>query len=91
MSALQIPITERARKYGYIYWPASMDAQIVEFLQSKKAVTIVYEGAEHGKKNVDWPHRRISIGYRWTRSISEEADWFVLSWDNSKRLKVTCR
>jgi hypothetical protein len=91
MNKVSIPITERARKYGYIFWPAALDEKMQEFFQDVSTVNLVFQGAEHGEKNVDWAHRRISIGWRWTRNLPHDVSDFVLTWKDKKTVSVLCR
>lgn len=91
MTKLEIPLTERSRKYGYIFWPKVLDGQVEGFFKDATTVNLVFNNAEHGKKNIDWKHRRISIGWRWTRRLPEKVKVFVLTWKDEKTVNVVCR
>jgi hypothetical protein len=91
MDKLAIPIKERSRKYGYIYWPYKMDKVVKDFLQDALTFKLVFNGAPLGAKNVDWKYRRISVGWRWTRSLPQNLDTFVLIWKDKNTINVTCR
>jgi len=85
-----VPISPRARKYGYLIWPSSADQEIRGLLGESKTVQVTFRGQEAGMKNVDWKHRRISIGPRLTRELPEEMEVFALEFENST-LNITCR
>jgi hypothetical protein len=91
MSSISIPIAERSRKYGYIYWTSDLDVPVKNFLGDVSAVKLYFEGADHGKKKVDWQYRRISVGPRWTRKIPQGLSKFVLTWKDNRVLSVICR
>ena len=76
--AIRIPISKRARKYGYIIWPKSKDDEFRSLLSGEETVTIVFGNADLGKKEVDWKYRRISVGPTQTRQLSLEATSFQL-------------
>jgi hypothetical protein len=65
-------LTNRAREYGYIIWGKQQDESVKEELGSISEVDLVLNGKEIGKKRIDWKGRRISMGYRHTRHLSEE-------------------
>jgi len=88
---LKLPITERARKYGYIIWPKVMDRDIYGFLGEIEKAEIWFENSLLGEKNIDWKHRRISIGYTRTRTLPANVMNFVLKFDKKRTLKITCQ
>jgi hypothetical protein len=91
MPKLTIPIIERSRKYGYIYWSSKEDRKIEDFLRNQETAQIVFQGANHGTKSIDYKNRRISVGWKWTRSLPTSFENYVLTWKDSKTLKVICR
>ena len=91
MPKITIPITVRSRRYGYIYWSAKTDERIEAFLGSKESARLMFQGADHGLKKIDYKYRRISIGWKWTRQLPESVEDFVLSWKDNKTLDVVCR
>jgi hypothetical protein len=88
---VEVEITKRARQYGYVFWKHRQDDEIAELLGKREAVDVVFMNAEHGKKNIDWQHRRISIGWRWTRSLPEAKKVFVLKLSKANKLEIQCR
>jgi len=88
---VEIEISDRARKYGYIFWPRKQDKEMSNLLGRRDAVSVVFLNAEHGRKNIDWKHRRISIGYRWTQSLSASKTTFLLELSKANKLEIQCR
>lgn len=88
---MEIEITKRARQYGYIFWRRNQDEDMSRLLGKRDTVELLFMNAEHGKKNIDWRYRRISIGWRWTRSLPLSAKVFVLKISKSNKLEVQCR
>lgn len=89
---LSIPIKKSAREYGYIIWSQETDDRMKELIGERETVDLVFRGADHGEKNVDWQYHRISVGYRWTQQMPESAEEYILSFDDDKdELHVSCR
>lgn len=91
MSKITIPITDRSRRYGYIYWSAKNDSLVGEFLKNRQSARLTFQGADHGLKNIDYKYRRISVGWKWTRQLPQSLEDFVLSWKDNRTLDVICR
>ena len=87
---LEIPILERTRKFGYIYWHKSLDADVERFFGRSKVAVMVFEDSVLGKKTIDWGNRRISIGWGITRSLSPSVEKFRLSLTKDGRVHVRC-
>lgn len=85
-----VPISDRARKYGYLFWPKTADAGMQALLAGAQTVDLSFNDAAAGTKTVDWKHRRISVGPKLTRGIPETAKSFVLDFQ-APRLSVTLR
>jgi hypothetical protein len=88
---LKIEITDRARKYGYLYWTAPMDAEIKSFFGSIQKIDVWFNDSFLGIKNIDFTYRRISIGWKQTRALPKSNKNFVLSLDGQNNLRVLCR
>ena len=86
-----IPITKRAREYGYVIWKKSDEPQMRQLLGKREEIAIILFGGKHGTKRVDWGRSRISIGYRWTRLIEATQVDFVLQMNRSGELEITCK
>ncbi len=87
---LKVPFSERARKYGYIYWQKPMDEKVRRFFESRKRVKVVLNESYLGEKRVDLQYRRISLGWRQTRSLPATTAVFILSFKSDDRLQVRC-
>jgi len=77
-TTVEIPITERARKYGYVIWRKSQDEEVRALLGEADSIDLCGDIDQRGK-NVDWKQRRVSITYRFTRSLPKTAKRFRLS------------
>ena len=40
---VRIPISERARRYGYVIWPKSQDDDIRKLLPSQEVVLVIFD------------------------------------------------
>jgi hypothetical protein len=87
---VEIEITDRAKKFGYVFWKRKHDQDMSRLLGKRIAVDVIFRNADHGKKIIDWKNRRISIGYRWTRSLDKSMKIFVLNM-SKKKLEIECR
>lgn len=85
-----VPISNRARKYGYLFWPKAADDGMRALLSDVQKLELSFNGAEASTKTVDWKRRRISVGTKLTRAMPETASSFVLDFQNPK-LNVTYR
>ena len=87
---MDLLIPNRSRKYGYIYWRKENDLDIRQLLNSAKHIEVLLEGRPLGRKEVDWKFRRISLGYKQTRSLGKSVTRFRLVVDDDGRLRVKC-
>lgn len=85
---MEIEISERARRFGYIFWSKKNDEAVEKFLRKTEAVEVWFNDSRLGKKRVDWRHRRISIGYKQTRDMPVGASVFCLKFANNMTLKI---
>lgn len=76
--SVSIPLTPRAKKFGYIIWKKKMDPEIKEILGDDDFITLKIQDQEVMKKHIDWKQRRISITYKLTRSLSESVNQICL-------------
>jgi len=89
--AIEIPISNRARQYGYIFWAKTMDPEVKKFLGKREKVDVWFEDSNIGTKNVDWKYRRISVGHRQTRRLSAKVSSFQLRFDKKGVLRINCK
>jgi hypothetical protein len=85
-----VPISDRARKWGYVIWPRALDSEMHALLGDAQTASVSFQGADVGSKRVDWQHRRISIGPSKTRSLPGSVTGFVLEF-RRRTLTITCR
>ena len=88
---VEVKITERARRFGYVFWTFRQDDEMAKLLGDRNAVDLVFMNASHGHKNVDRRYRRISIGARWTKPLPESKKVFVLKMLKPNTLEIQCR
>ncbi len=69
MAELSLPLTDRARKYGYITWPKARAAELRGLLGDGDNLTLVLPTGREKRGKVDWKHNRLSVGPSSTRSL----------------------
>jgi hypothetical protein len=89
--AMELPYTERCRKYGYLYWTKDLDSSVEKFFGGKEQVQVVLSGYLIGVKNVDYKFRRISLGVVTLSRVSEQFDLFRLSFNKEGKLTIEFR
>lgn len=85
---MKISITERAREYGYVFWTKKMENEMNSFLGEAKKVDVWFNDSHLGEKNIDRKYRRISIGYKNTRTLPLKDKAFVLEFDGNGSLRI---
>jgi hypothetical protein len=88
--AIEIPISDPSRKYGYVYWPAKLDHEVRHFLGERESLDVIFEEKAVGEKRIDWQHRRISVGWKQTRPLGKKLKTFRLSLSTDGRLRIKC-
>lgn len=90
INMIRLPLlSERLRKWGYIFWNKESDDLMKKFLNDARVVDVVLENAQLGEKNVNWQKRRISVGRKQAKRIPETATSLRLSLSNDGKLKIT--
>lgn len=87
---LNIEITNRARKYGYIFWKKSADEEMRALLNDTSKIKLWFNKSYLGKKNVDWKHRRISLGWKQTRKLESRLKTFSMKLNEKNNLVIIC-
>ncbi len=87
---LEIPITGRARKYGYIFWSAVQDSEVEKFFGKVTNIDLWFENSYLGKMRIDWQHRRISVGWSRTRPLGANINTYNLKFNKDGSLRVVC-
>lgn len=89
--SLDVPLSARCRRYGYIFWPASIDTDVSKLLAGHDSIEVEFFGKRVGRKNIDRKHRRISIGRRQTMGLPENVTIIRLRMEGDGRLNVTAK
>ena len=87
---IKVPITKRARTYGYVIWTSKTEATIEDFFRGKQTVHLTLNGNNLGPKNISYAYRRLSLGVSKMKAISEKHTVFLLSLSGNK-LKITTK
>ena len=88
---LRLPISDRARKYGYIFWKKKEEKQVRKFLGDRNDVDLFFFDEHLGNKRVDWKIRRISVGSKRTRNLPAKFKNFVLKFNAQGEIKMLCQ
>ena len=86
-----VPILDRSRKYGYLFWQKRKDEEVYKLLGRRRVVDVVLDGQYIGQKKVVLKYRRISIGPGKARGIPRDATDFQHSFDKDGRLQIRCK
>lgn len=88
--AYEIPISARAKRFGYLFWRAKENERMEKLLGSAKSIGIWFNNSYLGTKQIDWKYHRISIGYARTRDLDETVTQFRLSIRPDGALRIQC-
>lgn len=87
---MKVLITKSARKFGYIIWNKKTSVEINKMLGGKTEIEVIFNGFVLGTKPIDWKYHRISIGYKFTRTLPENAHFYYIELKDSI-LEVTTK
>ena len=79
MQDLILPITNTGRKYGYIIWYKTHDADVQIFFGKRKNIDLKIATKKMTRKSIDWKRRRIGITYTITRGLPTTVKFYVLT------------
>ncbi|MEQ8850963.1 MAG: hypothetical protein RIB32_04190 [Phycisphaerales bacterium] len=79
--SVSFPFTDRARRFGYVIWPKKRQAEVTELVRGAEQIQVVLNGANLGKKRVDYKYCRISVGRTSMTGLADEASTTKLSGD----------
>lgn len=77
-------LNETMRKYGYFKWTRTSDKEIHELFKGKESANFFFNGISIGQKKIDYKNRRISIGWKHTRALSNSCISLKLEKKGSK-------
>ena len=75
---MTIKITQSARQFGYIIWSNKIEPDMKNLLGSRSEIAVTFNGLPLGIKSIDWKYHRISLGYKHTHALPENANAFIL-------------
>jgi hypothetical protein len=85
---IEIPCTERCRKYGYLYWTKDINSLVVTFFAGKLRVKVSLGGYMIGEKKVDYKYRRVSLGMVSLKLVPDHCTHFCLSFNKDGILRI---
>ena len=88
--SVRIPISNRARTYGYVIWPKKLEHDMRGVLPDEESVHVVFNCEDLGRRRIDWKYCRISVGPSHTRCLSDGVSTFELSSPRRGLLQVDC-
>ena len=89
--AVTIPIIKRSREFGYVVWKKEADFSMKTHLKDILEANVTFDGKDLGKKKIDWKFRRISVGWRNTRPLSNDKKSYVLNLAKDGKLTIKCQ
>ena len=84
-----IPISNTARRFGYVIWPRKYDDAVRKLLGAADTIEVVFDGQRLGQRRVSWRYRRISIGSSRTKGADPGSETFRLVMSSPEVLSVT--
>jgi hypothetical protein len=87
---IDVPITNRARRDGYLFWRKPLDPKMKALLNGSDKIVVVFGDFLLGEKRVDWYRRRISVGWSKTRTLEDKWITFRLTLRKDGRLSIRC-
>jgi hypothetical protein len=88
--SIDIPFSNRSRKFGYLYWQKRDDSRVFSFFGDRDAVVIVFQGYLIGEKRIDRKYRRISLGWSKTRKLPESVEKLRLKRLKDGKVEIKC-
>ena len=88
---MHIPITERSRKYGYLFWKKADDESVKTLLGNRHSIRVWLQDSFLGEKKIGWYFRRISLGSGRTRWLHGSLTTYELKLRKDGALSITCK
>lgn len=70
---LTLPLTERARKFGYVIWPKSREAEVRAVVGTGPVLRVAVGSDAPRNLTVQWKYARIAVGTKWTHTLPATA------------------
>ena len=77
--SINLPLTERARRFGYVFWPKYRESEIRDVIGEGPIISVSAGGGPPRNLTVQWKYARIAVGKSWTNSLPQTADTFRLT------------
>ncbi len=90
-TTIEIPITARARTYGYIIWSRKQTVDMELFVGKNVTIDIETSDGLTKTKRVDRKQKRISLGYKFTRALEKRHTVFILTRLKPGRISLSTR
>lgn len=89
-SSVELPFTDRARRFGYVIWPKKREGEVIDLLQQTEEIVIEFNGNDLGAKRIDYKYCRISVGRSVMAGIADDASTMRLTREGSSlRVEVS--
>lgn len=86
---VEIPISNIARRYGYIIWRKRQDEEVQTIIGDRESINLKIDGKLQENKRIDRKKRRIGITYTLTRKLPENVSTFILTKIKSGTVSVS--
>ena len=83
-----LPLTNTARRFGYITWPKAQDSQVEEFFGDVDDVQLQVADEIDKRCHIDRKRRRIYVSYVYTRQLGPRVNTIVLTRGAADKLNV---
>lgn len=80
---MRLLITKGARQFGYVIWNKKLNSEMNQIIGDRDSVTVNFNGFNLGSKKVDRKYYRISLGYKLTRALPENHNYYSLKMENN--------
>lgn len=87
---LRIPLSERSRQYGYVFWTKAEQEDVSRFFSKESSVHVWFCESYLGEKKIDWHRRRISLGWAQTRPLNPTLRWFRITRRKDNSVNIIC-
>ena len=88
---MSLPISPRSRRWGYVFWPKSREAEDKSFFASADFTTIKVPIESARRMRIQWKYCRVFIGTKWSNAIPESHTTFQLTRLRSGTIEVSSR
>lgn len=87
---VKIPIYERSRRFGYLFWKKEHDEKIKSLFEGLVDVNVYFMGSFVGRKRIDWKYRRIFLGCKIVKDLSSDYAYFIIDRTSIDTIHISC-